>query len=268
MTERVSTLERLLQRDRLLTLLALLATSMLAWAYLAAGFDMTPASMPMPSMPMPGMPMPGMAMTSGWSAAYFGVMAVMWVLMMVAMMLPSATPMVLLFATIERRRRAVSPFPATAQFALAYLVLWSSFGLLATALQWQLDRLVLLTPTMAVTGTVVTGILLLAAGLYQFTPLKQACLRGCRSPLEFLSQHWHRGPFGLGLTHGLYCIGCCWMLMLLLFVVGVTNLRWVAIIAAFILVEKVAPRGNWVGYFVGAALIVAGLWQLGAGLLL
>jgi len=249
-----------LRRDRLLTVLALVAASLLAWAYIAAGIGMNRASMP--NMAMPAMAMPDMAMGPEWNASYFATMAAMWVLMMVAMMLPSAAPMVLLFATIERRHKGAPPHAATAKFALAYLLLWAGVGLGATLLQWQLDRLRLLTPVMAIERGALTGVILLAAGIYQFTPLKQACLRGCRSPLEFLAEHWRRGPFGLGLWHGLYCIGCCWILMLLLFVVGLMNLVWVAIIAAFVLVEKVAPRGNWVRCLAGIALIVLGCAEL------
>lgn len=265
----ITALERLLHRDRAITLAALLAAAALAWAYLVGGAGMngTPQAMAdMPGMSMSGMSMPGMAMTPTWTASYFAVMAAMWVIMMVAMMLPSAAPMVLLFATVERRRRAASPFPATARFALAYALLWAAVGLLGALLQWQFDRLALLTPAIAVTSTAATGAALIAAGLYQFTPLKQACLRGCRSPLEFISQYWTRGPFGLGLTHGVYCVGCCWMLMLLLFVGGVMNLVWVAAIALFALIEKVAPRGRLIAYAAGIALVVAGGWQLHAAM--
>jgi predicted metal-binding membrane protein len=265
----ITALGRLLRRDRAVTLAALLAAAALAWAYLVSGAGMSgaPPAMPdMPGMSMSGMSMSGMSMRATWTASYFAVIAAMWVIMMVAMMLPSAAPMVLLFATIERRRRAASPFPATAWFALAYVLLWAAIGLLGVLLQWQLDRLALLSPAIAVTSAAIAGVVLIAAGLYQFTPLKQACLHGCRSPLEFISQYWNRGPFGLGLTHGLYCIGCCWMLMLLLFVGGVMNLLWVAAIALFVLIEKMAPRGRWIAYAAGVALIVAGAWQFAAAM--
>jgi len=257
--------ERVLRRDRLITFVALFGATLLAWIYIAT---IGTSSVSTSDMAMPGMSMSDMAMPARWTWSYFAVMAAMWVIMMIAMMLPSAAAMILLFAAIERKQRAASPFVATAKFAFAYLLLWAAIGLAAATLQWQLDRLALLTPAMTMASATFAAITLIAAGLYQFTPLKRACLRGCRSPLEFISQYWGRGPFGLGLTHGLYCIGCCWMLMVLLFVVGVMNLRWVAIIAAFVLVEKIAPRGNVVGYFAGAALIVAGLWQLGTRVLL
>jgi predicted metal-binding membrane protein len=247
-----SALERVLRRDRATTLVALLAASLIAWAYIAAGIGMDMEAMSMPDMVMP----------ADWTPARFGLMFAMWAIMMVAMMLPSAAPMVLLFATIERRRRAVSPFPATALFAAAYVSVWAGFSLAATALQWQLDRLALLTPMIATANLTIAGVVLIAAGIYQFTPLKQACLRHCRSPLEFISRHWKRGPFGIGLLHGLYCVGCCWMLMLVLFVGGVMNLACVALIAGVVLVEKLAPQGRWVGYAAGLVLAGGGVWLL------
>jgi predicted metal-binding membrane protein len=254
-----SALERVLLRDRMVTLTALVAASLLAWAYIGTGMGGG-------EMAMSNMAMPGMAMPAQWTASYFALMAAMWIIMMVAMMLPSAAPMILLFAAIRRRREAAAPFAATALFAFAYLAVWAAVGLAATALQWLLDRAAALTPAIAITNAIVAAIVLIAAGAWQFTPLKQACLRYCRSPLMFITQYWGRGPFGLGLTHGLYCLGCCWMLMALLFVGGVMNLAWVALIALYVLAEKVAPRGPWVGYVAGAALIVAGLWQLNVAL--
>ena len=251
-----SALERLLRRDRAVTLSALLAASLLAWAYILSG-----AGMDMGSMEMT-MSMSGMAMPELWTPAYFGLMLAMWAMMMMAMMLPSAAPMVLLFATIERRRRQSAPFVSTAAFTAAYVVVWSGFSLAATLLQWMLDKWALLSPAMATTSGLIAGSVLVAAGVYQYTPLKQACLRSCRSPLEFISTYWNIGPFRIGLRHGAYCVGCCWMLMLLLFVAGIMNLIWVAVIAAFILIEKTAPRGAGLGYAVGAVLIAWGAWIL------
>jgi predicted metal-binding membrane protein len=245
-------LERVLKRDRTVTLVALLAVSLLAWAYIASGIGMD----------MDAMAMPEMAMPADWTPSYFALMLAMWVMMMVAMMLPSAAPMVLLFATVERRRHGVTPFRATALFASAYLIVWAVFSLVSTVFQWQLDRFAQLTPMLATANALVAAIVLITAGVYQFTPLKQACLRGCRSPIEFVSRYWNRGPFGIGLVHGLYCLGCCWMLMLLLFVGGAMNLLWVALIAAFIFAEKIAPHGKWVSYIAGMALITGAAWVL------
>ena len=250
-----SPLERLLRRDRAVTLSALLAASLLAWAYILSGAGMDMSSMEMNAMPEMAMPRP-------WTPSYFALMLAMWAIMMLAMMLPSAVPMVLLFTTIERRRNHAPPYAATAIFAVAYGVVWSGFSVVVTLLQWMLDRLALLSSALATTNGLIAGAILIAAGVYQLTPLKQACLRGCRSPLEFISRHWNSGPFGIGLRHGIYCVGCCWMMMLLLFVGGIMNLIWVAVIATSILVEKVAPRGPWLGYGVGAALIAWGVWTL------
>lgn len=247
-----SALERMLRRDRVITLIALISASLLAWIYIAVGIGMDIEAMSMPEMVMP----------ADWTPSYFALMFAMWGTMMVAMMLPSAAPMVLLFATIERQRRETSPFLGTTRFALAYVAVWIGFSFIATLLQWQLDRLAQLTPVIATTNATLAAAVLIAAGVYQFTPLKQACLQGCRSPLEFISQYWARGPFGIGLLHGLYCLGCCWMLMLLLFVGGAMNLIWVALIAVFVLTEKTAPQGKWIGYGGGVGAIAAGTWML------
>jgi predicted metal-binding membrane protein len=250
----VTVLERLLRRDRSMALLALIAAVLLAWTYLLAGIGMEGHSMSMPDMAMPGAP--------DWTASRFALMFAMWGIMMVATMLPGAAPMILLFATIERRRRDHSPLPATLRFAGAYVAVWLGFSLVATLLQWQLDRLTLLSSAMATTSALLSAVILIAAGIYQFTPWKQACLRNCRTPLEFISAHWSRGAFGIGLRHGLYCLGCCWMIMLLLFVGGVMNLVWVALIATYILAEKALPRAIGVSYGMGAVLIGWGAWTL------
>jgi predicted metal-binding membrane protein len=248
----LSALERLLRRDRTVTLISLLAASLLAWAYLLSGAGMH--SMSMPDMAMP--------MATGWTASHFVLMLAMWGIMMVAMMLPSAAPMILLFATIERRRSGTSPFPSVAMFTAAYVLVWVGFSLAATVLQWQLDHLMLLSPALATTSALASATALIAIGAYQFTPWKHACLRNCRSPLEFISSYWAKGPFAIGLRHGFYRVGCCWMLMLLLFVGGVMNLLWVALIAAFVLAEKTLPHGEWLSYAAGAALISWGSWTV------
>jgi predicted metal-binding membrane protein len=251
---KTSALEQVLRRDRTVTLIALLAASVLAWAYILSGAGMEMGSMSIPGMTMPMMP--------NWTGSYFALMVAMWGMMMVAMMLPSAAPMILLFAAIERRRRDRSPLPATILFSAAYMVVWIGFSIAATLLQWQLEVAALLSPAMASANALFAAVVLIAAGIYQFTPLKQACLRGCRSPLEFISRFWSSGAFLMGLRHGLYCVGCCWMLMLLLFVGGVMNLLWVALLAAFVLAEKIAPRAQWLSYGAGAALVFGGAWIL------
>jgi predicted metal-binding membrane protein len=190
----------------------------------------------------------------------------MWAVMMAAMMLPSAAPMILLFGTIARRRQPTGDSPADAGvFGLGYVAVWAAFSLVAVALQFGLDQAALLSPMMSTTSKAVAGAVLIGAGVYQWTPLKQACLRRCRSPLQFLMTEWRegrRGAFVMGLRHGGYCLGCCWVLMLLLFVGGIMNLAWIAGIAAFVLVEKLAPAGHWMGRAAGAALVLWGVATL------
>ena len=180
---------------------------------------------------------------------------------MTAMMLPSAAPMILLFATINRRRSATGTPYATGLFALAYLSLWAAFSLAATCAQWGLEHARLLSATMATASTSLAGAVFLLAGVYQLTPLKQACLRRCRSPLEFLSHYWQGGALGafrMGLRHGLFCLGCCWAMMALLFVGGLMNVLWIAALALCVLAEKVVPAGSLLGQAGGVALILWG----------
>ena len=245
-------LERLLRRDRAVVAVALASVVLIAWAYLLSG-----AGMDMETMD--GMPMPAIA---SWSPFYFAVMYAMWTVMMAAMMLPSAAPMILLYSTISRRRFVQgAAAAATAVFTLGYAAVWTVFSLAATTLQWALGEAALLAPAMKTGSAGLAGALLIAAGLYQWTPLKQACLRRCRSPLDFVLSFWRDGAWGgfvMGVRHALFCLGCCWALMLLLFVGGVMSFAWIAGLAAFVLVEKTAPGGHWVGRAAGSALVVWG----------
>jgi predicted metal-binding membrane protein len=243
---------RLLRRDRALAASALIAAVALAWAYLliAAAPAASMAAMAAGMAPMP------------WTLAIFAVTAVMWIAMMVAMMLPSAAPMILLFAVIDRNRpEAGSAIGATGLFAFGYLVVWAGFSIAATAAQWELQQAALLSPAMEIGSATTAGFLLLLAGVYQLTPLKQACLRQCRSPLDFLTRYWRAGSIGalgLGLRHGLFCLGCCWAVMALLFAVGVMNLRWVAALTLFVLLEKILPHGRFLGRAGGVGLVLCG----------
>jgi predicted metal-binding membrane protein len=198
-----------------------------------------------------------------WTTVDVVLMCVMWMVMMVAMMVPSAAPMILMYATMHRRHQEQhTPFVPTSVFLLGYLLIWTGFSVLASGLQWGLHSAALLSSSMGHTGPRLGGILLLAAGVFQWTPLKAVCLTQCRSPLGFFMTNWRDGTLGalsMGLRHGSYCLGCCWVLMMLLFAAGVMNLLWVALIAAFILVEKVVPHGELVGRVAGAGLMVAGL---------
>jgi predicted metal-binding membrane protein len=259
--------EAVTRRDRLVVVGALGVLAVAAWLYLVR----------LATMPeMAGMAdMPGMAMASPtpheWTWVDVGALAVMWAVMMVAMMTPSAAPMVLVFATVHRRRAAAGrPAVPIAIFVAGYLAVWWAFSVLAAFAQAWLHALALLSPAMATTSPVLGGAVLMVAGVFQWTPLKQACLAACRSPLSFIMSRWREGrggAFRMGLHHGLYCLGCCWALMALLFVAGVMNLVWVAAIAAAVLVEKVVPRGDLMGRVAGAALVVAGAWVAGRVLL-
>jgi predicted metal-binding membrane protein len=243
----------LLRRDRLMVLLALGGVTVIAWAYLLS----VRQDMMMPAMDaMPDMAMPFQA---PWVFA-------MWWVMMLGMMLPSAAPMVLIFATVQQRRRErEQPYVPTALFVAGYLIVWGGFSLAATAAQWGLQQNALLSPMMALASPWLGGILFVLAGVYQFTPLKHACLSHCRSPLAFVLNHWRDGWGGalhMGASHGLYCLGCCWVLMALLFAVGVMNLLWVAAIAVFVFAEKLLPGGEWVGRIGGGVMAAFGVWML------
>ena len=251
----MSVFERALRHDRTLVTTMLLMVVALSWAYLLAGAGA-----------MLGMEEGegGMAMTlTSWTPAHALMMLLMWVVMMAAMMLPSAAPMLLLFTTITHARRSAGRrMIAPGLFALGYIAIWSAFSLAAVALQFAMEKAALLSPMMQTTNTALAGTLLIAAGVYQWTPLKHACLRHCRSPLEFVLTHWReglRGAFAMGFRHGIYCLGCCWALMSLLFVGGVMNLVWIAGLALLVLMEKLTPAGYWVGRVTGAGLVIWGI---------
>jgi predicted metal-binding membrane protein len=249
-----------LRRDRIIVLAGLISVAALAWAYTVyLAHDMGNMHMGMGM----GMAMPKM---QSWSLMDFVSMFLMWAVMMVAMMVPTAAPMILIFANVNRKRQEQErPYVPTAVFLSGYLLVWIGFSVLATLAQWGLHEAALLSPMMVSTSPILGGILLLAAGIFQWTPLKYACLKHCRSPLSFLMTDWregYRGALIMGLKHGSYCTGCCWFLMALLFVAGVMNLLWVATITAFVLVEKAVPRGDLVGRIAGVALCIAGLIML------
>lgn len=249
-----------LRRDRLVVLAGLGGVTVLAWLYLillAAGMVDGPGAM-------------GEAMANArpipWTAGDFALMVMMWSVMMVGMMLPGATPMILLFAMINRKKREAGyPFVPTGAFALGYAGAWTAFSLFATILQWALHSAALLSPMLVSTSAVLAGALFIAAGTYQLTPLKHACLKNCRSPVHFIMTRWRSGAGGalrMGLEHGAYCVGCCWFLMGLLFVLGVMNLLWVAALTILVLVEKAAPHGEWTARISGVAMLAAGLYLL------
>lgn len=283
-------LESLLRRDRVIVAVSLAALTVIAWTYtlwLAAAMNIDGMSMSGPGMGAdmrmdPAMEMDGMEMDAGaalslgtvlgisprpWSSVEAGVTLTMWVVMMVGMMLPSATPMILLYARVGRQsRKEGKPFAATGFFAGGYLLAWVGFALAATLGQWLMEG-TLLSPALASASRIFSGAVLIVAGLYQWTPLKDSCLSQCQAPIVFLQRHggFRRDPagaVGLGLRHGLYCIGCCWALMTLLFVGGIMNVLWIAAIAIFVLAEKVFFPGRLLSRIAGTLLIAAGLWQL------
>lgn len=214
-----------------------------------------------------GMKMGGPDLAS-WSLVSLLPLFLMWSVMMVAMMMPSAAPMLLTFAAVARnRRRAERPYVPVTIFAAGYLTIWCVFSLLAAVGQWLLHRAALLSPMMASSSTGLAAILLLAAGIFQFTSLKQSCLTRCRAPLDFIMTRWRegwRGAFTMGVEHGAFCAGCCWALMALLFVLGVMNVLWIAGLTIIVALEKLLPRAKWFSAASGVALVCWGLWVMSA----
>jgi predicted metal-binding membrane protein len=262
--------EAVVRRDRVVVVTTLTAVIALSWAYLLAGAGMGMSAFEMTRMSWLGMAGGKACMTmvtpAVWTPGYAVLMFFMWWVMMVAMMLPSAAPMILLFATVNRKQReAARPHVPTTIFAVGYLAAWAGFSLVSMLLQWGFERTGILSPMLVGTNVTFGGVLLLAAGVYQVTPIKHACLRHCRSPLAFLSTYWRRGARGallMGLMHGAFCVGCCWFLMGLLFFGGVMNLYWIAGLALFVLFEKTVPAGHWLGYATGVALLIWGAGML------
>jgi predicted metal-binding membrane protein len=253
--------ETVIRRDRAVAGFGLAGLAVLAWLYLIRMAGQMREMDMAPTMPMPG----------GSDAGYFLLTFSMWAIMMVAMMIPAASPMILTFAAINRRRAtdggATVPL---ATFLAGYLVMWSAFSLAAAALQWALQVAALMSAATLKAAPFVGAVLLIGAGIYQFTPLKDACLARCRSPFHFIMTEWRegaRGAFVMGVRHGAFCVGCCWALMALLFVAGVMNLLWVAGIAAFVLVEKLVPPGRLVSGSAGVILLAWGAWVLLTGLM-
>jgi predicted metal-binding membrane protein len=249
----------LLRRDRLVVLLSLAVVAGVAWVYiahLAAGMGQISGAMIMPQ-------------THPWSLSEILGLVVMWAVMMTAMMIPSAAPTILLFANLTARRRSQGIATASpAVFVGGYLLVWAGYSVLAALIQTQLHSSALLSPMMVSASPLLGGALLMAAGLYQLLPIKRRCLAHCRSPLGFLMGEWREGTRGalvMGLRHGSYCVGCCWLLMSLLFVAGVMNLVWVATLTFIVLTEKLAPGARNFSRPIGALLILAGFWLLLGG---
>src|SRR5271169_2667283 len=258
-------LEAVLRRDRFVVVAALVAVIVVAWIWILVGAGTGMSAVAMTQMA--GMPNMDMMMARAvWTPEYAALIFAMWWVMMVAMMLPSAAPMLLLFARVNRAQKTRDrPYVATGVFAAGYLAGWGGFSALAAGLQWGLEQLDLLSPMMTTTSYWLGGAILLAAGIWQLTPIKGVCLRHCRSPLTFLAQQWRPGGLGafrMGLEHGSYCLGCCWFLMGLLFFGGIMNLFWIIGLAGFVLLEKTVPMGSWIGRIVGIGVAVWGALML------
>ncbi len=259
-----SSLERLIRRDRLVVALALTGVTLLAWIYLvrmAAAMHAAASEAEMHAAM-------GMTSMTAWSAADVVALFVMWAVMMAGMMLPSAAPMILLVIGTYRRRGGRNATTVTFALAGGYLVAWTGFSLVAALLQAVLHAAALMSSAMVTKSTVLAGAIFLAAGTYQWLPVKHACLMHCRSPLHFLTDEWREGVYGafrLGLRHGLFCIGCCWVLMAVLFAAGVMNLLWVAAIAVLVLLERALRQGPVVGRLAGLLLVAWGVYLLTLG---
>jgi predicted metal-binding membrane protein len=244
----------LLQKDRLLILWGLALITVLAWAYmLHMVCDMVGTGMDI-----------NLACLAHWGPGDLTHMFFMWAIMMVVMMFPSATPMILMFTTVNQRQGETQrPLMPTGLFVLGYFLVWTAYSALAAMAQWGLHIAALLSHHLVITNPLLGGVLLVAAGVFQWTPFRDACMSKCRSPLGFLMAEWREGRLGaliMGLKHGAYCVGCCWLLMILSFVLGVMNMLWMAILTVFMLVEKVCPRSRWVSRTTGLILVAWGLW--------
>lgn len=250
-----NTIEKVLQKDRFIIVCGLFILSLLAWLYLIylnrqmMAMDMSAAFFSMP-------------MTPQWTAIDFILLFLMWFVMMIAMMTASVAPLILIFAMMNRQQRQQqNPFVPTGYLLIGYFLVWAAFSLVATLLQWLLQHISLLNAYMITTSKILGGIILMAAGIFQLTPLKQKCLHHCRTPIDFIHRHWKKGKKGaliMGMENGIYCLGCCWVLMALLFVSGIMNLMWIAIIALFVLAEKVLPKAKWISFTAGGVLILYG----------
>jgi predicted metal-binding membrane protein len=253
-------------RDRLAVLGGLGGVTVAAWVYIVVtAHRMATGSGGMNGQSMTPT-MDAMAGVKPWTATEFGLTFAMWALMMVAMMVPTAAPMTLMYAAVARQAAAQhNPLAPTFVFVTGYITMWAIFSLVATDAQHALDRAALLSPMMMSASARLGAAILIVAGLYQLTPLKNACLKNCRAPAHFMSHYWRTGNLGafrMGLRLGAYCVGCCWILMALLFVGGVMNLLWIAAIAIFVLLEKTIPFGNVSGRVAGAAMILFGALSL------
>lgn len=242
----------LLARDQAIVLTSLVSVAALAWLHLFGMAD---------DMTSPGMGEMAAGAAEGMGAGSFAVAAAMWAVMMVGMMLPAAAPMILLYVTVQRRQGR-RPVLMTGLFSAGYLAAWGGFALVAASLQQLLNRAGLLSPSLALLNAKLTGLAFVLAGLYEVSPLKGRCFDQCRAPFAFVMRHWQpgtRGALNMGLRHGALCLGCCWVLMLLLFAAGAMNLIWVAALSALVLGQKLLPGGRAIPAVTGLVLVSIGM---------
>jgi predicted metal-binding membrane protein len=270
-----SAFEHLLKRNRVITLAGLAALCAVAWLYIVAGAGLGMSAWDMTTLTLfphrqADEVMPGMTPQQGWGLATWLLMIAMWWIMMIAMMTPSAAPTILLYSRVHHHATARNPvhegLAPTGAFAAGYLLIWLAFSAAAATLHWTLQRADLISATlMGSRSRWLSATVLIAVGLYQLSPLKHLCLGHCRTPAAFLSRHWRPhalGAFRLGALHGAYCVGCCWMLMSLLFIGGVMNLTWIAALAVLVLIEKALSAGQWISHAAGITLIGWGVATL------
>ena len=272
-SEETSLTERLLRRDRWIVLSGLAAISVLSWTYILTGAGTGMSARSMTKAWLFPHRMTAMRFHSaGWTSGYWVIMLLMWWVMMIAMMTPSAAPMILLYARAMRYAQGKgqlgrSVLPA-ADFAGGYLLVWFGFSLSATLLQRGLEASGFISAMwMASTNAGLSAAVLILAGIYQLSPWKHRCLNHCRNPAEFLSHHRRPGRLGavrMGIAHGAFCVGCCWVLMALLFVGGIMNVLWIAVLAIVVLLEKLAPHGPWFARVTGIVLLAWGAATLAA----
>ncbi len=256
-------LAALSRRDRVLISTCLVVISGLAWVYLVHLDRQMSSSMEYDTM----MAKMGMTTNMSWTAADVFFTFAMWAVMMVGMMAGTAAPVLLLFAAARAGRGERGMRLAVLMFGLGYVTVWVGFSVCAALAQWALHQTAMLSPAMAASSPYLAGAILIVAGAYQWTPWKGACLTQGRSPLGLLMTNWRDGQLGalhMGARHGAYCLGCCWALMGVLFVVGVMNLVWVATLTGFVLLEKIGPAGTIVAREAGAAMVLVGIVLLAA----
>ena len=255
--------ETALGRERALLIGAMAILFLLSGLYTLFGVGMEMSAIDMTRM-AEMRDMAGMRQAGSWGPGYFALVFLMWWVMMVAMMLPSVAPTILLYAALLRRTGTAAPVPlTTAIFLAGYLATWAGFSVAAAVVQHSLEAAGIISATMmTLVDTVPGAIVLFLAGAFQFTPWKDRCLARCRSPAEFIVRRRRpgvSGAFRMGLEHGVYCLGCCWFLMALLFVGGIMNLYWIVGLSAFVALEKLTPCGKLASRIAGVILVAWGL---------